>query len=81
MQSRAGQPKKNDGESADDKPDPDQLVKYWQGMKVIHPEILHDHKTVIYLTSHAIPPVEELAETLNRKKEMRLGWLSCFGSA
>jgi len=52
----------NDCKSADDEPDPDQLIKYWQGINAFSPKVL---KTVIYLTSHSIPPIDELAATIS----------------
>jgi len=73
---KSGAAVEGDGEPTGDEPDVDQLVKYWQGINANWPELMGDRKTVIYLTSHVIPPVDELAATLGRKSEMRLGWLS-----
>jgi hypothetical protein len=73
---KSGSAEQNDGECTGDQRDDDQLVKYAQGIDARYPEVASDRKTVIYLTSHVIPPVDELAATIRRKPEMRLGWVS-----
>lgn len=55
-------------------PDKDQLVKYWQG--VTRQGDKKSGKTIIYLTSHYSPPMEELQGAIGREKNMRLAWLS-----
>jgi hypothetical protein len=60
-------------ELSEDKPDPDQLVKYWQGL-VRRQE--NRSCSLIYLTSQGSPPVHELSESLRRCPQMRLAWLS-----
>jgi hypothetical protein len=57
-------------------PDPDQLVKYWQGLKRITPSDVE--AAIVYLTAHASPPVVELETAFRRMPGMRLGWLSWF---
>jgi hypothetical protein len=68
--------KKHGREIVADGPDDDQLAKYWQGIASSRPEVAWDRKAVIYLTSQVVPPTDELAGTLGRNSEMRLGWLS-----
>lgn len=57
--------------------DPDQLRKYWQGLRAQNGSRALG---VVYLTAHAIPPVEELAASVARPLEDApsdwLGWLS-----
>lgn len=61
------------GEEEPEVPDPDQLVKYWRGLK---------RRTdipalgVVYLTAGVIPPAEELRESVRREPGDLLGWLS-----
>lgn len=54
-------------------PDPDQLRKYWQGLRATPggPAL-----GVVYLTSHPVPPTDELAESVAREPGDWLGWLS-----
>lgn len=55
-------------------PDGDQLVKYSQ---VLDAESAKGVFTaVIYLTAHAAPPIEELAASVERRRDARFGWLS-----
>ncbi len=54
-------------------PDPDQLVRYWQGLSTRYAGV---ERTIIYLTSHGVPPAAELVESLRREPSMRLAWLS-----
>lgn len=61
-----------EADSNADLPDPDQLVRYWQAAKK-HTSNRH---TVILLSSHATVPEQALAESLARRRDMRLGWLS-----
>ena len=55
---------------------PDQLVRYWRGVlqHVLSPGTARC--SVVYLTAHATPPVEDLAASLRGEHAMRLGWLS-----
>jgi hypothetical protein len=66
-------------EVADDEvPDPDQLVKYWQGLQQ-HVRLRGSCPAwLVYLTAHSSPPVVELGEAMRRLRYMRLGWLSWF---
>jgi hypothetical protein len=57
-------------------PDPDQLVKYWQGLCRSASVTAGAIPLMIYLTSHVAPPLDELAEAKRRCPEMRLAWLS-----
>jgi hypothetical protein len=64
-----------------DAPDPDQLVRYWQGLDTDKYQVMDIPKTVIYLTSHPAPPSDDLEVTLRRilsrnLPTMRLAWLS-----
>lgn len=56
-----------------DAADPDQLRKYWQGLRAGFggPAL-----GVVYLTSHPVPPREELAASVARERGEWLGWLS-----
>jgi hypothetical protein len=54
-------------------PDSDQLRKYWQGLRE---RAGATARGVVYLTSHAIPPVEQLAASLARERGDWLAWLS-----
>jgi hypothetical protein len=51
----------------------DQLAKYWQGLNV---QVGSPALGVVYLTSHAVPPAEELAASLKSQPGGWLGWLS-----
>ncbi len=51
--------------------DPDQLRKYWQGLRARGPAL-----GVVYLTAHAVPPADELAASVAREPGDWLGWLS-----
>ena len=70
-----------DSDKEDDTaPDPDQLFKYWQGLHSgCHAENA-GKKSVLYLTSHSVPPVAELGESLRRAQAyqppIRLAWLN-----
>lgn len=55
--------------------DPDQLVKYWRGLRARFPE---KPRQLIYLTSHLVPPVEDLRKSLARDNTMNLAWLSWY---
>ncbi|MBP3958639.1 hypothetical protein J8F10_25615 [Gemmata sp. G18] len=63
---------KEDTETAD-APDPDQLRRYWQGLRTTSdaPAL-----GVVYLTSHPIPPVDDLTVSVAREPGDWLGWLS-----
>lgn len=60
-------------EEATDAADPDQLRRYWQGLRAAPgaPPL-----GVVYLTPHATPPRDELAASLAREPGDWLGWLS-----
>jgi hypothetical protein len=66
----------SDDELADDAPDPDQLVRYWQGLQSGKAVQVGTETSVIYLTRHGAAPAEELAESVRRAPAMRLAWLS-----
>jgi len=67
--------------SEDDEPtnenvvDPDQLVRYWQGLQGL-PGFHAMPRRLIYLTKHGAAPAEELAESVRRAPGMQLAWLS-----
>jgi hypothetical protein len=63
-------------EEATEAPDPDQLRRYWQGLKKKQEEDGVKPLGVVYLTSHAIPPSEELKKSMERERDDWLGWLS-----
>jgi hypothetical protein len=72
--SKAGE---EDGELAvEDKPDPDQLVRYWQGLRRQQEVVAGASCSLIYLTSHGTPPLAELRDSVCRASGMRLAWLS-----
>ena len=60
----------------------DQLVRYWEALRLLDmPGVSEDlleraEKTVVYVTQHGTPPVEELQESLKSVDEIRLAWLS-----
>ena len=56
--------------------DHDQLVRYWQGVKSLESDIPATSRTLVYLTSHLTPPMDDLCSTLRRDKSVRLAWLS-----
>lgn len=65
-----------DEEFTEERPDPDQLTRYWQGLLRQSRKKSPDCQcSVLYLTSHSIPPIEELAASL-RTGNIRLGWIS-----
>lgn len=55
----------------------DQLARYWHGLATYLKEHQLDSvpHTVVYLTAHATPPIEDLAASLFAAPAMRLGWL------
>ncbi len=55
--------------------DPDQLVRYWQGLQEL-PGFPATPRRLVYLTKHGAAPVGELAESVRRAPQMRLAWLS-----
>jgi hypothetical protein len=65
-----------DADPAGDAPDPDQLVKYWQLLTTLDEVNAGATPHLVYLTKHAVPPADELAESLRRRPDMALGWLS-----
>jgi hypothetical protein len=73
---KSGEAGDDDAGLAQDVPDPDQLVKYWQGLRGSRLADADVPRTLLYLTSHPAAPSEELAATLARAPSMRLGWLS-----
>ena len=67
------------GDKADEEtPDPDQLVKYWQGLQRYVRPSEPCSTWIVYLTAHSSAPLGELADALKRLPSMRLGWLSWF---
>jgi hypothetical protein len=66
--------------AVDDVPDPDQLVKYWQGLARVS-GAAEVQRSLIYLTAHRCAPRTELKEGLQRLPLMRLGWLNWFDVA
>jgi len=58
--------------------DPDQLVKYWNGLRRRHPALSVDRLFVVYLTTHFRPPLKDLRESQSRKPSARFGWLSWY---
>jgi hypothetical protein len=72
---KSGQASEEDDELADDDlPDPDQLVRYWQGLKNRVQNAVHAR--MIYLTKHGAPPANELGASVRRAPGMELAWLS-----
>jgi hypothetical protein len=63
-------------EEATEAPDPDQLRRYWHGLKKTQEEDGIKPLGLIYLTSHAIPPSDELKKSQDREQGNWLGWLS-----
>jgi hypothetical protein len=63
-------------EEATEAPDPDQLRRYWQGLTKKQEEDGIKPLGVVYLTSHAIPPSDELKKSQDREQGNWLGWLS-----
>lgn len=63
-------------EEATESPDPDQLRRYWQGLKKKKEEDGIKPLGIVYLTTHAIPPSEEIKSSMGREKGNWLGWLS-----
>jgi len=60
-----------------DTPSPDQLVKYWQGLRQRALAANQPECSLIYLTARSMPPLKELRESLaNGPEGMRLSWLS-----
>lgn len=62
-----------DEDEVTEKPDADQLYKYLQGLRE---RAGGAARGVVYLTSHAIPPTEQLAASLSREGGDWLAWLS-----
>jgi hypothetical protein len=60
----------------DERPDPDQLVRYWHGLKQLSAKRADIPVSLVYLTSRTTPPTAELEASLTRAPDMRLGWLS-----
>jgi hypothetical protein len=72
---KSGRAVEDDDELADDAiPDPDQLVRYWQGLRNRVPG--KAQARIIYLTKHGAPPTQELGESIRREPGMKLAWLS-----
>lgn len=62
--------------AVEDKPDRDQLVRYWQGLRRQQEVDAGAECSLIYLTSHSMPPLAELRESVSRESGMRLAWMS-----
>lgn len=71
--SKSGEASEEAGEEAPDLASADQLHKYWQGLRV---SAGGRALGVVYLTSHATPPKDELAASVAREPGDWLGWLS-----
>ncbi len=69
----AERPSGNEWQPADI-PD-DQLAKYWEGLAAL-PSRISAPTTLIYLTTHSVPPRRDLKESLQRAPSMRLAWMS-----
>lgn len=55
---------------------PDQLVRYWRGL-LLHAEYpASTPRSLIYLTAHPAPPLDDLEKSLAACPSMRLGWIS-----
>jgi hypothetical protein len=74
---KSGSAREEDGDRAEEhQPDPDQLVRYWQGLR-LQPEVVDGANcSLVYLTSHGTPPLAELLASAGRQPDMRLAWLS-----
>jgi hypothetical protein len=74
---KSGRAAEDDEELAsEDTPDPDQLVRYWQGVRERWGAEAGSQLGVVYLTKHSVPPLDELEASLRRAPGMRLAWLS-----
>ncbi len=62
-------------DDTDEEVSSDQLHKYWQGLG-LRANTGSPALGVVYLTSHAVPPAEELAASVAREPGNWLGWLS-----
>jgi hypothetical protein len=59
-----------------DSPDGEQLVRYWQGLQSLAEVRSGADARLIYLSRHAVPPADDLAEPVRRVSDMQLAWLS-----
>jgi hypothetical protein len=74
--SMSGTASETDGPAAiENVPDPDQLVKYWQGLGLYTRQVGLP-RALVYLTSHSTPPLHELRASLSRDPSINLYWLS-----
>lgn len=71
--SKSGAASDEDDEDTDAEVSPDQLHKYWQGLKA---QFGDKRLGIVYLTSHIVPPAEELTASVSREPGDWLGWLS-----
>jgi hypothetical protein len=73
---KSGSAGEDDGEHAEENvADPDQLVRYFQGLRT-HARPGSHPLGLIYLTAHAVPPVDELTASHGRYPTMQIAWLS-----
>lgn len=76
--SKSGEATDADEDSATDDSTwhPDQLVRYWRGL-LHHPEYnAAAPRSVVYLTAHPGPPLDDLQKSLIACPSMGLGWMS-----
>jgi hypothetical protein len=64
-----------EADSEEETESPDQLARYWRGV-VRRAEQVRAECSLLYLTAHSVPPIQELADSLRACPGMRLGWLS-----
>jgi len=72
---------RHDVETSDDAKyelDSDQLAKYWQGLCRCDDIATEVPRSMVYLTSHLLPPQQDLADSLACHAMMRLGWVSWY---
>lgn len=83
LEAKYGAPKSDWNEIEADDLRRDQLVRYWEALRgrdipgVSQDLLARADKTVVYVTQHGTPPVEELQESIDKSRgEIRLAWLS-----
>lgn len=73
--SQLGHADEDDEESVEPR-DPDQLSRYWRRLTQNADLDKKPALGVVYLTAHAVPPLDDLQESLARQPGDWLGWLS-----
>ena len=85
VEAKLHSPKSGDGAADDENVDAqvppeismprDQLCRYWDGL-LKHHSLPPSQCSVIYLTAHATPPLDDLNSSLELRRDMRLAWMS-----